>query len=62
MVKWDAVPSPPLPRLTPGCYLFFCLGSQIPGGGDSGAVKSPGVGAKKEGKCPVLRQHYKIFH
>ena len=31
-------------------------------GGDSWAVKSPGVGTKKEGECPILRQHCNIFH
>ena len=34
-------PPPPLPRTL---AFFFCLGWQIPGGGDSWAVKSPGVG------------------
>ena len=58
-------PSPPAP--SPGAdprgiSIFFCLGWQIPGGGDSWAVKSPGMGTKKEGKCPVLRQHCNIFH
>ena len=32
------------------------------GGGNTWAVKSPGVRTKKEGKCPVLRQHCNIFH
>ena len=50
------------PGLTPGHWHFFCLGWQIPGGGDSWAVKSPGVGTEKEGKCPVLRQRFNIFH
>ena len=45
----------PLPRTDPQAIAFVCLGWQIPGGGDSWAVKSPGVGTKKEGKCPVLR-------
>ena len=49
--------------LTPGHLNFFCLGWKIPGdGGDSWAVKSPAAGTKKEGKCPVLRQHCNIFH
>ena len=39
-----------------GISIFFCLGWQIPGGGDSWAVKSPEVGTKKEGKSPFLRQ------
>ena len=53
-------PSPPSadPRALP----FFCLEWQIPGGRDSSAVKSPGVGTKKEGKFHVLRQHCNIFH
>ena len=50
------------PRADPGHQNFFCLGWQIPGGGDSWAVKSPAVGMKKEGKCPVPRQHCNIFH
>ena len=54
-------PSTP-PRLTPGHWHFFCIGFQIPWGGDFWAVKSPGVGSKKKGKCPVLRQHCNIFH
>ena len=53
----------PLSGLTPGHkHFFFCLAWQIPGTGDSWAVKSPGMGTKKEGKCPVLRQHCNIFH
>ena len=36
-------PPPPPPGMTPGHWHFFCLGWQIPGGRDSGAVKSPGV-------------------
>ena len=32
------------------------------GGGDSWAVKSPGVGTKKQCKCPVLLQLCNIFH
>ena len=51
---------PPLPRADPRELAFFCLGWQILGGGDSWAVKSPGVGTKKESKCPVLRQHCNI--
>ena len=35
---------PPPPRTDPWVLAFFCLGWQIPGGGDSWAVKSPGVG------------------
>ena len=37
---------------------FFRLGWV----GNPWAVKSPGVGAKKEGKFPVLRQHCNVFH
>ena len=49
-----AQPPPPSPHgLTPGHWHFVYLGWQIPGGGDSWAVKSPGVGTKIEGKCPV---------
>ena len=57
-------PSPPPPfRADPrGISIFFCLGWQIPGGGDSWAGKSPGVGKEKEGKCPVLRQQCNIFY
>ena len=61
-----AAPSTPSPRLPqaepPGINIFVCLGWQIPGGGDSWAVKSPGVGTRKEGKCPILHQHHNIFH
>ena len=56
-----SAPPPPFSRAEPRALAFFCLGWQIPGGGDSWAVKSPGVGTKKEGKCPVLRQHCNIF-
>ena len=55
-------PPPPPPRLTPGHYHFLCLGWQIPRCGVSWAVKSPAVGTKKEGKCPVIHQHCNIFH
>ena len=51
-------PSPPDPR----ALAFFCLRWQILEGGDSWAVKSPGVGTKKEDKCSVVRQHCNIFH
>ena len=47
---------PPPPGLTPGHLHFLGLGWKIPGGGDFWAVKSPGVGTKKENKCPVLHQ------
>ena len=47
---------PPPPGLTPGHWHFLGLGWKIPGGGDFWAVKSPGVGTKKENKCPVLHQ------
>ena len=56
-------PSTPPPRLTPGHWHYFCIGLQIPWGGDFSAVKSPRGGVeKKQGKCPVLRQHCNIFH
>ena len=56
-------PPPCLPRAEPpGINIFVCLGWQIPGGGDSWAVKFPGVGTRKEGKCPILHQHHNIFH
>ena len=62
-VMYQSIPAGPSPRrLTPGHWHFFCLGWQIPGGGNSWAVKSPGVGTKKEGKFPVLCQHCNIFH
>ena len=48
-----AAPSPPPPGWPPGISIFFCLGWQIPGGGDSWALKSPGVGTKKEGKWSI---------
>ena len=53
-------PAPSTPRADLGHQHFF-LGWQIPGGGDSSAVKSPGMRTKKEGKCPVLRQLCNIF-
>ena len=49
------IPPAPLLRAEPWALAFFCLGWQIPGGGDFGAVKFPEVGTEKEGKCPVLR-------
>ena len=56
-------PPPPFPlQAKPRAWAFFSLGWQIRGGGDSWAVKSPGVGTKKEGKCPILWQHCNIFH
>ena len=58
--SYASVNSPPPPGLTSGISIF-CLGWQIPGGGDSWAVKSPGVRTKKEGKCPVLHQLCNIF-
>ena len=58
-----AASSLPPPRAHPRALAFVLpLGWQIPGDGDSWAVKSPGVGTKKEGKCPVLHQHCNIFH
>ena len=59
--SWPPPPTP-LPRADPQALAFFCLGWQIPGGGEYWVVKSPGVGTKKEDKCPVLRQHCNIFH
>ena len=47
--------TPPPPRADP---LRWMANSR---GGDSGAVKSPGVETIKEGKCPVLRQHCNSF-
>ena len=44
-------PPPPIPPWFPGISNFFLAWYQIPGGGDSSVVKSPGVGTKKEGKC-----------
>ena len=56
-------PSPSLSRADPRAFhVFFCLGWQIPGGWDSWAVKSPGVGTKKEGKRPVHHQNCSSFH
>ena len=58
-----STPPPRLPRAEPpGINIFVCLGWQIPRGGDSWAVKSPRVGTRKEGKCPILHQHHNIFH
>ena len=53
---------PPPPGWPPGISIFFALDGKFPGGGDSWAGKSPGVGTKKEGKCPVLRQQCNIFY
>ena len=53
----NAQPFLPPPRVDPPALAFFSLWV-----GDPWAVKSPGVGTKKEGKCPVLRQHCNIFH
>ena len=44
--SYASVNSPSPPGLTSGISIF-CLGWQIPGGGDSWAVKSPGVRTKK---------------
>ena len=55
-------PCPSSPGWALGINIFICLGWQIPWGGDSWAVKSPGVGTRKEGKCPILHQHHNIFH
>ena len=41
-------------------HFFFALDGKFPGLGTR-AVKFPGLGTKKEGKCPVLRQHSNIF-
>ena len=64
-----AAPSPPPlrpltradPGWSPGISIFFALDAKNVGG-DFEAVKSPGAGTKKEGKCPVLRQRCNIFH
>ena len=57
----NPLPAPPPPGI--GIIsIFIRLGRQILGSGDSWAVKSPGVGAEKDGKCPDLRQHCNIFH
>ena len=53
----NAQPFLPPPRVDPPALAFFSLWV-----GDPWAVKSPGVGTKKEGKFPVLRQHCNIFH
>ena len=45
-----ALPPPPPPRLTPGISIFFSLDG-----------KFSGVGTKKEGKYPILRQRCKNF-
>ena len=58
-----AAPSLPPPRADPqalACFLPWMANSR--GVKDSWAVKSPGVGTKKEGKYPVLRQNCNIFH
>ena len=55
-------PRPPPRGWPPGISIFFSLDGKFPGGGDSWAGKSPGVGTKKEGKCPVLRQQCNIFY
>ena len=55
---------PPPPRNDPlGISIFFlpCWMANS-WGWDSWAVKYPKVGTKKDGKCPVLRQHGNIFH
>ena len=52
---------PPLPGWPPGIGIFWALDGKFPWGGDFWAVKSPGVGTKKENKCPVPRQHCNIF-
>ena len=46
---------PPVPSPLPGwprALAFFCLGRRILGGGDSWAVKSPGMGTEKRGQMP----------
>ena len=55
-------PNPPTPPgWSPGISIFFGLDGKFLGVGTR-AVKSPRVGTKKEGKCPVLCQHRHIFH
>ena len=46
-----AQPAPLPPGWPPGISIFFALDG-----------KFPEVGTKKEGKCPLLRQHWNIFH
>ena len=54
-----------LPPVWPtGISIFFALDGKFPGGGDSWAVNSPGVGTKKEGKClvtPSILQHFSLI-
>ena len=54
-------PSAP-PGWPPGISMFFALDGKFPGVGTLELSNPPGVGTKKEGKCPVLRQHCNIFH
>ena len=58
-----AASSPPPSGWPPGSSIFFCLGWQIPGGGDSWAVKSPGVGRNwGQMPCPLsTRQHFSLI-
>ena len=56
-------PPPPRPRRPdPRALAFFLPWMANSWGWDSCNVKSPGVGTKKEGKCPVLRQHGSNLH
>ena len=52
---------PPFHLLPQGTGIFWALDGKFPWGGDFWAVKSPGVGTKKENKCPVPRQLCNIF-
>ena len=52
---------PPPPRTDPpGISIFLALDGKIPWVGTLELSNS--LGTKKEGKCPVLRQHCNIFH
>ena len=55
--------APKKPNPPPPGTIFFSLGWQIRGAGDSWAVKSPGGGGtKKEGKSTAICQQCNIFH
>ena len=56
-------PPPPPPRADPRALaVFFALDGKFPGVGTLELPNRPGVGTKKEFKCPILRQHCNIFH
>ena len=65
-ISFTVIPAAPsFPRSDPQALaFFFALDGKLPGGGDSWAVKSPGVGTKKEGKClvtPSILQHFSLI-